>query len=170
MLPSTTHLCSSSFSYLVNYEIQSALYDWFDKVTDERKELKVSAVGVHCFSTIITTATRISGIVETFFGGFLILFCVPFNKKFDEAKIGLHEIFVHTPKNILRTLVIPFGFFGGLIFNLCEPKYFTKITSNEMKANVIHARKGTIGTSAHRDDLCEADGISKGAFLKWQSK
>lgn len=170
MIPANTLLCSPSFSYLVNYEIQSSLYDWFDKITNDRDELKVPTVCVCCVSTMVTTATRISGVVETFFGGFLILFCIPFNKKFDEGKLGLHEIFVHTPKNILRMAVIPFEFIHGLIFSLCEPKFFILIELHQLKVNLIHAKEGTIGTKPHKVDMRETEGTSYGNLIKWQGE
>jgi len=163
------NLISSSTSYLVNYEIQFKMYDWLDKKTEETQWLKLPGIGMCCASTLVTTVTRVSGIAEVFFKGLGILATSPFtNNRINNAKLGLSEIFVHTPKNVLRSACIPVEFIYGVIFNLCEPKFFTIETSNWMKVNVIHARAGTVGSYNYKQDMIEVAGISYERFLNYQ--
>lgn len=169
MFATYSNLCSPSFCYLINYEIQSKMYDWFDDVTEERMQLKLPGFGMLCVSNIITTITRVTAIAETFFDGSCILLSAPFtDNRLVNIKNGLHEILVHSPKNVLRTIFIPVEFTVGAVFNFAEPKYFTIWMSECMKVNLKHARAFTINTESHNSDLAYTSGISYGRLLKYQ--
>ncbi|HRD55587.1 MAG TPA: hypothetical protein PLC42_04230 [Parachlamydiaceae bacterium] len=169
MLASYSNLCSPSFSYLINYEIQSRMYNWFDKITDERQWLRLPGICIWTASNIGTIITRIAGVVETFFNGTSVLLSAPFTDNcLSNATLGLRQIFVHTPKNFLRTIFIPVEFIFGAAFNFAAPKYFTILMSECMKVNLNHAKAGTIESKEHYIDLFRASGTSYSRLIKHQ--
>jgi hypothetical protein len=170
-------LCSTANSYWVNYEIQSCLYNWLDDNTEEPTHLKSLGFAVWCVSSLVTTITRIAGIAEVFFVGLGILLTAPLTAKpIENAKIGLNEIFVHTPKNVLRTVSTIAEFLFGALYlffgyeSCFDAKGFTMNMVEYMKFNLKHARNGTIHSDEHKNDLRCVDGIAGRRFKQYQKR
>lgn len=164
-------LCSPTFSYHVNYEIQSRMYEWFDKLTDNRKDLKLSGFGVLYVSNIITLSTRVSAIGETFLCGIGLLFLALYeNKHQNNLKLGAHEIFVHTPKNVLRLAFTPVEFIFGMISHFAEPKFLVMEVNECMKINLKHSLNETLNSKEHVDDLRFVQSDIKPKFMKYQKR
>jgi hypothetical protein len=171
MIEQWSALCSPSYSYLVNYQIQSDMYNCWDKNTEKAQWLRVSGIGVWTASNVITVVTRIAGIAEVFIKGSSALLSTPFKEnKINNVKVGLNEICVHMPKNILRTIFVPVEFIGGTIFILAGPKTFTMEMVECMKVNLSHAKNGTLHSVEHKKDLGFVDGIVKPKFMAYQKR
>jgi|GEM_PF-4130965 len=118
---------------------------------------------------MLTAVTRILSIAEVFFKGLTLVFTAPIAlNPLRNFKFGLHEIFVHTPKNILRTITTPLEFIGGVFSILIEPKLFVIEMHECMKINVIHAQRNSIGSNEHYNDLAFVDGIANQKFIDYQ--
>jgi hypothetical protein len=168
MFASYSYLCSQSTSYLINYEIQSHVFNALNE--KKIKWLRIPCLSAWCALSIISTVTRTAGVAEVFFKGLAILFTAPLAKEpISSAKKGLNEVFSHTGKNILRAAFTPFGFIGGALTLIAEPKKFILEMNECMKINVIHAKKNTIGSIEHYKDLATVDGIAKEKFLDYQN-
>jgi hypothetical protein len=147
------------------------MYNWLDENTEETQWLKLPALGMWCVSNTLTTVTRTVGIVEVFFKGLGILATSPFtNNRIDNAKIGLCEIFVHAPKNVLRTIFVPMDFLCGTIPVCVEPKHAIMIVAECMKINLLHAQNGTLKSTEHKKDLGYLQGVVKPKFMKYQGR
>jgi hypothetical protein len=170
MFSSDIKLTSSSYSYAINYKIQSPMFNWFDEKTEKTKWIRFPATCAFIASTAITTVTRIMAVAESLFFGSAILLSSPFSKKkMENAKLGLHEISVHTPKNILRVGFITVEIFvDGIYGVLKNPKYYIISMSESMKVNLDYAKKGTIASIEHGKNLYNADEIAYIRLLKYQ--
>jgi hypothetical protein len=161
---------SHSLSYAINCGIQSPMFKWLDEKTEETEWVRFPAACAFIASNIITTATRITGVAESLLFGSVILLHSPFSqKKMENAKLGLHEISVHTPKNILRVAFVTIevcvdGIFGVLM----NPKFYIMHASECMKVNLEHSKKGTIGSLEHSRDSSEASGNAYNRLLRRQ--
>lgn len=164
-------LCSPSCSYLINYQIQSNLYNWLDEKTEETQLWRLPAVGIWSASTAITSITRVMGIAEVFFKGAGILLSSPLSRTpCNNAKIGVKEIFDHAPKNCLRVAFIPVEFFVGTIENLIEPKGFAMKMAQRMKINLAHAKAGTLKGAEHERELGFMEANAKPKFMDYQDR
>ena len=171
MLDHCSFFCSPSYSYLVNYQIQSQIYNLLDEYTEETEYLTSSGMGVWCVSNVITTIARVVGVAEVFIKGTGVFLSAPYtNNCIHNAKLGLNEIFVHTTKNILRTTCIPIDFFLGSIFIFIEPKSFTKEMAECMRVNLLHAERGTLHSDMHQNDLMSVSGVVKPDFMAYQGR
>ncbi|MGZ3633291.1 MAG: hypothetical protein ACXU9U_02695 [Parachlamydiaceae bacterium] len=171
MLEQRPFLCSSSYSYLLNYTIQSNMYDCADKNTEETKDLKLFGMSVWCASNALTLVARVAAIPEVFLLGAGIFLTAPFTANpIKNGKIGLHEIFVHTPKNILRVACVPIEFFIGTILNYTDPKLLIIEMSKCMRVNLLHAKNGTLHSNKHLADLRGISGDVKVKYMAWQEK
>jgi len=147
------------------------MYNWLDENTEETQWLKLPALGMWCASNTLTTVTGTAGIAEVFFKGLGILATSPFtNNRIDNAKIGLCEIFVHAPKNVLRTIFVPIDFLCGIIPVCVEPKHAIMKVAECMRINLLHAKKGTLKSPKHENDLDCLQSIVKPKFMKYQGK
>jgi hypothetical protein len=163
MLQDLACLSSPCYSYLANYKIQHALYKWWDNYTPPENDcVRIPGLCVWTASSLVTLVTRVAGVAEVFLIGAGTIFINP--------KTGLKEVFIETPKNMLRVIHIPFMFFGGTILTLADPKYFTIFTLESAKANLEHARNKTIGTKKHAIDVGCTDGMAKRKFMEYQEK
>lgn len=171
MLEHFTSFCSPSYSYLINYKIQSKMYNLLDENTEETEYLTSSGLGVWCASISVSTIAKVVGIAEVFIKGSGLFLSSPFtDNRIHNAKLGLNEVFVHTPKNILRTACIPVEFFLGTILILIEPKSFTMEMAECMRVNLLHAENGTIHSDKHQRNLMSVSGVVKPKFMKWQGR
>jgi hypothetical protein len=102
------------------------MFKWFDEKTEKTKWIRFPATCAFLASTAVTTVTRIMGVAESFLFGSAILLNSPFSeKKIENAKLGLHEISVQTPKNILRVVfVIVEVCIDGIFGVLMNPKSY----------------------------------------------
>jgi hypothetical protein len=159
----------NSPSYLIHSEIQSSMFNLFNEKTEKTQWLRIPTTGLWSASCLVKLAVRIFSIVEVFFKGLGILFSAPFaNQRLTNTKIGLNEIFVHTPKNILNTVFLPIEFIGGLIDILSEPKFFIISMTECLKLNLIHKKADTFGSVEHKEDIYEASGKSYERCLNYQ--
>jgi hypothetical protein len=169
MLSNYFDLTSPSFSYAFNYEKQSSCFSWLDEKTEKPAWVMLPATCALVVSNAVTLTTRIMGVAESFFYGSAVLLTAPFSeRKTENAKLGLHEIFVHTSKNILRVVFLPVEICVEGIVILIEPKLYIILMSESMKINSEHARNMTLGTKEHYQDLREVEGISNEKLLEYQ--
>lgn len=170
MLPSTSSLCSPTSSYLINYEIQFKFFKWVDQKTEKTKWIRFPVACAFGVSNLVTLITRIMSVIETFFIGSKLLLSSPFSEnKMEKAKLGLNKISIQTPKNILRLFFILIeAYVNGIFGVLMNPKFYIISHTETMKVNLIHARKGTIQSIEHDEDLYEADGIANQRLLSYQ--
>ena len=171
MLECFSFFSSQSYSYLFNCHVQNKMYNWLDTNTEETQCLMLPGIGMWTASSLITLATRVAGVAEVFLKGSGYLLASPFtNNKALNAKIGLNEIFVHTPKNILRIACSPLDFLGGTIDIFIGPKSFTMRRVEYTRVNLLHTRAGTLHSKEHNDDLSEVEGIVKPKFMDYQRR
>jgi hypothetical protein len=129
------------------------------------------ALGVWTVSGVVTIATRTAGIAETILKGSGYLIVSPFtDHKIENATIGLSEIFCHTPKNMLRLIVFPLEFVGGVITILIGPKSFTIRRLEYIRVDLLHAEANTIHSQEHKDDIAEVGGIAYSKFIAYQRR
>lgn len=169
MFASYSYLCSQSSSYSINYEIQSRAFNLLDEKLGKIIVIRLPYLAAWSALSMVTATTRTIGIAEVLFKGLGILLTAPLaDNPLCNAKLGLHEIFVHTPKNVLRAFLTPFGFMGGAFCILTNPEFFIIAMHECMKINVTHAKKHSIGSVEHYDDLASVDGIAYERFLRYQ--
>jgi len=147
------------------------MYNWLDENTEETEYLSSSGICVWFASNTITTIARVAGIGEVFLKGSGLLLSAPFtDNRIHNATFGLHEVFVHTPKNILRTTLIPIEFILGTLFIAFEPKHFTMEMSECMRINLHYAKAGTIHSAEHKKELSYMQGRIKPKFMEYQER
>ena len=168
--------CSPSASYLLNCHMQSGIYNWLDKQADERNYTEQSehlirplVFSVCLGANVVTVATRVTSIVETFLRGSSTLLSTPFiSDRILHAQRGMKEIFVNTPLDILRLMYFPIDFIDDLVGICIDPKHFTMLKIECLKTNLLHAQQGTLHSERHKKDLRCAGGIVKPKFMNYQ--
>lgn len=176
MLEHFPFTCSPSSSYLLNCHIQSSIYNWLDKQADERNYTEQSQrfirplmVSLWMGANVVTVATRVTSIAETFLKGSFILLSTPFiEDKVLNVQRGIKEIFVNAPLDVFRLMYFPVEFIDDLIGLLLEPKLFTMLKIECLKGNLLHAIQGTLHSERHKQDLRCAGGVVKPKFMNYQ--
>lgn len=163
MLQDLPCLCSPSYSYLANYRIQHDLYEWWDNYTPPENDcVRIPGICIWTASSLVTLVTRVTGVAEVFLLGAGTILIHP--------KAGLKDVFIETPKNVLRVINTPIMFFTGAISTLIDPKFFTMYILECAKANLKHSRNKTIGSEQHKKDLDYVHTVVKRNFLEYQQK
>lgn len=155
MISSSPLMSSNTYSYSVNCQIQSSIYDWFGKKTADIELIRLSALGIYGASSLVTLISRICGAIEIPFAGIKNIFISPV-AGIESLKIGLTDIFVEIPKQVLRIVCFPIEFtLDGIIF-LCDPRYFTIEMNEHMKVLQIHTKTNTVGSEKFSCDQYDA--------------
>lgn len=154
MIQNSTIFCSQCSSYNFNYTYQEKLYSWLDKRTPAEKGwIRGLCICVWTASSGLTLATRIASVFEVFLVGTRFLMYSAIKKDMSLTKTAVHEIFVHTPKNILRLVYTPIMFVLSSISIFVEPKYFTMHFLANTRISLKHIRDKTLGSESHKKDL-----------------
>jgi hypothetical protein len=156
--------------------MQSAIYNWLDQQADQRQYTEQSEhvirrlVMITCMgANVITLATRVMSIAETFFKGLSTVLSIPFiSDKVFHAQRGMKEIFMNTPLDILRLLYLPIDLLDDLAGIFIDPKYFTMLKIECLKINLPHAKQGTLHSERHKANLQYIGGVVKPKFMNYQ--
>jgi hypothetical protein len=147
------------------------MYGWVDKNTEETENLGLLGMGVWCASNALSLAGRVAAIPEVFLLGAGTFLIAPFTSNpIENAKVGLREVFVHIPKNILSVACLPIEFFIGTILNCTDPKFLIIDMSKGMKVHLLHAKNGTLHSEKYSSDISVASGEVKVKHMEWQRK
>lgn len=155
MISSSSLMSSNTYSYSFNCQVQVSIYAWFDKRTDNIEWIRASSLGIYGASGLVTLVTRICGAVEIPFTGIKNLIISP-GAGIESLKIGLTNIFIETPKQVLRIVWFPIEFSIESIRVLCSPRYFIISMLEHMKVLQIHSKTNTIYSEKYEVDRYEA--------------
>ena len=176
MLEHIPFTCSPSASYLLNCHMQSGIYNWLDKQADERQYTEQSehlirplVISICVGANVVTIATRVTSIVETFLRGSSTLLSTPFiSDRVFHAQKGMKEIFVNTPLDVLRLIYFPVDLMDDLVGIFIEPKFFTMLKTEYFKRNLLHAQQGSLHSDEHKNMLQCVEGVVKPKFMNYQ--
>lgn len=162
---------SATQSCHLNYQIQSRRWNELDDNTEEMPCSRLPVFGAWCTSSGITLIMRVASVVEVFFKGSYTLLTSPFTETpIINATTGIHELCIHMPKNVVRTLFTVLEFFIEIPMLLIEPKDFIMIVAECMKRNLKHAEARTLSSDQHKKDLACVEGLVKPRFMKYQGR
>lgn len=127
---------SSTQSCHFNYQLQSRMWNELDDNTEEIPCSRLPVFGAWCTSSGITVIMRAASVAEVFFKGSYTLLTSPFTETpIINATTGIHELCVHMPKNVGRTLFTPIEFLIELPMLRAKTFYhdFSRIHESKIK-------------------------------------
>lgn len=131
MISTHSFMCSNTYSYYLNCQIQTSLYDWFDEKTNNGEWICVLSPCVYATSASATLITRICGIVE-----FLLLEESIFDYSFYENKSDVDHSIHELPKQILKTVIFPIEFVIEGMTSIFASKYLSRTIRRSMTTNL----------------------------------
>jgi hypothetical protein len=162
---------SHSYSYGINYIVQAGLYNSLDKKTDDMEPGRLPVFIIWSASSAITGVARISGVVETFFKGGVMLVISPFaDSPYEKAKEGADELFCHTSKNVVRLIELPFEYIAGSVYSMIIPKEFIMNLAESTKITLRYAKLKKLGSKEHLVDLSYIRETVNPKFFDYQDR
>ncbi len=167
---SGTSFCSASFSYKINYKIESSIYNHLEKQLFNGKSIRLLTFLGFTAASITNLITRTTAIFEVTIHSLGMILTTPFAKKpMTHFKVGC-SLLKEIPYNILRDLFLVIELPYNAIWTMSTLDGFIVNNAEHMTTNLKHSEAGTIGSEQHSIDLDIATGRAHHKFVELHNK